>query len=64
MHRKHHPAFDAGVFKMAVELYLEFLFNEWSVKTLVSKTLVRNERGMGAMQKLGAIFSGSSSKSR
>ena len=49
---------------MAVELYLEFLFNEWSVKTLVSKTLVRNERGMGAMQKLGAIFSGSSSKSR
>ena len=38
----------------AVTLYLDFLFNEWGVKTLVGKTLVRNVRGVGAMRKLGA----------
>lgn len=44
----------SGVFPKAVALYLEFLFNEWGVKTLVGKTLVRNVRGVGAMRKLGA----------
>ena len=43
-----------GVFQQAVGCYLEFLFNEWGVKTLVGKTLVRNARGVGAMRKLGA----------
>jgi RimJ/RimL family protein N-acetyltransferase len=44
----------SGVFKKAVTLYLDFLFNQWGVKTLVGKTLVRNVRGVGAMRKLGA----------
>ena len=43
-----------GVFQQAVNCYLDFLFNEWGVKTLVGKTLVRNARGVGAMRKLGA----------
>lgn len=43
-----------GVFQKAVNLYLEFLFNEWGVTTLIGKTLVRNVRGVGAMRKLGA----------
>jgi len=42
-----------GVFQKAVDLYLDFLFNEWGVKTLVGKTLVRNGRGVGAMRRLG-----------
>ena len=44
----------SGVFKKAVGLYLDFLFNQWGVKTLVGKTLVGNARGVGAMRKLGA----------
>ena len=44
----------SGVFQKAVGLYLEFLFTQWGVKTLVGKTLVRNARGVGAMRKLGA----------
>lgn len=43
-----------GVFQQAVQLYLDFLFNAWGVKTLIGKTLVRNGRGVGAMRKLGA----------
>ncbi len=43
-----------GVFQRAVNLYLDFLFTEWGVKTLVGKTLIRNGRGVGAMRKLGA----------
>ena len=43
-----------GVFIKAMNLYLDFLFEEWGVKTLVGKTLARNERGVGAMRKLGA----------
>ncbi len=43
-----------GVFQKAVNLYLDFLFNEWGVTTLIGKTLVRNGRGVGAMRKLGA----------
>ncbi len=44
-----------GAFQKAAGLYLDFLFNEWGVKTLVGKTLVRNARGVGAMRKLGAV---------
>lgn len=44
----------SGVFQQAVNLYLDFLFNQWGVKTLIGKTLVRNVRGVGAMRKLGA----------
>jgi RimJ/RimL family protein N-acetyltransferase len=43
-----------GVFQQAIGLYLDFLFNDWGVKTLVGKTLVRNVRGVGAMRRLGA----------
>jgi len=43
-----------GVFVKAIDVYLKFLFDEWGVKTLVGKTLARNERGVGAMRKLGA----------
>lgn len=43
-----------GVFQKTVDIYLEFLFNQWGVKTLVGKTLVRNARGVGVMRKLGA----------
>jgi [ribosomal protein S5]-alanine N-acetyltransferase len=43
-----------GVFLTSIHLYLDFLFNEWGVKTLVGKTLARNGRGVGAMRKLGA----------
>ena len=45
-----------GVFQKAVNLYLEFLFTEWGVTTLIGKTLVRNGRGVGAMRKLDATI--------
>lgn len=44
----------SGVFMTAMELYLDFLFNEWGVKTLMGKTVEENARGVGAMRKLGA----------
>jgi RimJ/RimL family protein N-acetyltransferase len=43
-----------GVFQNAIELYLDFLFKDWGVKTLIGKTQVMNARAMGAMRKLGA----------
>jgi RimJ/RimL family protein N-acetyltransferase len=43
-----------GVFVKAIDLYLAFLFDQWGVKRLIGKTLARNERGVGAMRKLGA----------
>lgn len=43
-----------GVFQNAIELYLDFLFKDWGVKTLIGKTQVENARAMGAMRKLGA----------
>ena len=43
-----------GVFVKTIDRYLDFLFGEWGVKTLVGKTLARNARGVGAMRKLGA----------
>ena len=41
-----------GVFMKAIEVYLDFLFTEWGVKTLVGKTSMHNARGLGVMRKL------------
>lgn len=46
----------SGVFTQAADLYLDFLFNDWGVTTLVGRTLVGNGRGVGAMRKLGATI--------
>ena len=43
-----------GVFQKIIGVYLDFLFNQWGITTLVGKTQVRNERAMGAMRKVGA----------
>jgi RimJ/RimL family protein N-acetyltransferase len=43
-----------GIFKKAIETYLDFLFNAWGIKTLIGKTRVGNVRAMGAMRKVGA----------
>jgi RimJ/RimL family protein N-acetyltransferase len=43
-----------GVFQQAIELYLDFLFNQWGVRTLIGKTQVMNLRALGAMRKMGA----------
>ncbi len=43
-----------GVFGKTIEVYLDFLFSEWGVKTLIGKTQVTNVRAMGAMRKVGA----------
>jgi ribosomal-protein-alanine N-acetyltransferase len=44
-----------GAFQKAAGVYLDFLFEQWHVKTLVGKTQVSNTRAMGAMRKLGAV---------
>ncbi|HYB93610.1 MAG TPA: GNAT family N-acetyltransferase [Vicinamibacterales bacterium] len=43
-----------GVFLKTIDVYLDFLFNEWGIKTLIGKTQVSNARAMGAMRKVGA----------
>lgn len=43
-----------GVFQKTIDVYLEFLFGEWGIKTLIGKTQVTNLRAMGAMRKLNA----------
>ena len=43
-----------GVFQKSIDAYLDFLFNEWGVKTLIGKTQVTNVRALGAMRKVGA----------
>jgi RimJ/RimL family protein N-acetyltransferase len=45
-----------GVFQKAIELYLDFLFNQWGVRTLIGKTQVTNVRALGAMRKMGATI--------
>jgi RimJ/RimL family protein N-acetyltransferase len=45
-----------GVFQKVIDVYLDFLFNEWGIKTLVGKTQVSNVRAMGAMRKVGALI--------
>ena len=42
------------MFQTAIDAYLDFLFTEWGVKTLIGKTQVRNVRALGAMRKVGA----------
>jgi RimJ/RimL family protein N-acetyltransferase len=43
-----------GVFQKSIDVYLDFLFNEWGVKTLIGKTQVTNVRALGVMRKMGA----------
>ncbi len=43
-----------GAFRKAIDVYLDFLFTQWGVATLIGKTQVRNTRAMGAMRKVGA----------
>lgn len=43
-----------GVFQNTIDCYLDFLFNDWGITTLVGKTQVKNQRAMGAMRKVGA----------
>lgn len=43
-----------GAFLKSIEVYLDFLFNDWGVKTLIGKTQVSNVRALGAMRKVGA----------
>lgn len=43
-----------GVFQTAIDVYLDFLFNEWGIKTLLGKTQIANVRAVGVMRKLGA----------
>ena len=43
-----------GVFQKSIDVYLEFLFNEWGVRTLIGKTHCANARALGAMRKVGA----------
>ena len=45
-----------GVFQKIIDAYLDFLFTDWGIKTLVGKTQVSNARAMGAMRKLGATI--------
>ena len=42
-----------GIFVTVIELYLDFLFTHWDVRTLVGKTCAENGRGVGVMRKLG-----------
>ncbi|MEP6783311.1 MAG: GNAT family N-acetyltransferase [Acidobacteriota bacterium] len=44
-----------GTFQQAAEIYIDFLFSQWGVTSLIGKTQVSNARGMGAMRKLGAV---------
>ena len=43
-----------GVFQKSIDAYLDFLFNEWGVTTLIGKTQCNNVRALGAMRKVGA----------
>jgi RimJ/RimL family protein N-acetyltransferase len=43
-----------GVFQKSIDVYLDFLFTDWGITTLVGKTQVSNVRAMGAMRKVGA----------
>jgi RimJ/RimL family protein N-acetyltransferase len=45
-----------GVFQTAIDVYLDFLFNEFGVKSLVGKTQISNLRAVGVMRKLGATI--------
>lgn len=43
-----------GVFQKTIGVYLDFLFNQWGVKTLIGKTQIVNVRAVGVMRRMGA----------
>jgi RimJ/RimL family protein N-acetyltransferase len=43
-----------GIFRKTIDVYLDFLFDQWGIKTLIGKTQVDNVRALGAMRKVGA----------
>ena len=45
-----------GIFCATAQVFLDFLFAEWNVTSLIGRTLVRNHRALGAMRKLGGII--------
>ena len=45
-----------GAFQSAIGVYLDFLFNEWGIKTVIGKTQITNVRAVGVMRKLGATL--------
>jgi ribosomal-protein-alanine N-acetyltransferase len=52
------PFWGAGVFAEGAELVLDFVFNTIGVHRLEARAAVRNGRGNGALQKLGAVQEG------
>ena len=49
------PFWGTGVFKESAELVLDFAFDTIGVRRLEARVAVRNGRGNGAIQKLGAV---------
>jgi RimJ/RimL family protein N-acetyltransferase len=45
-----------GIFKKTIDVYLDFLFNQWGVKTLIGKTQIVNVRAVGVMRRMGATI--------
>jgi ribosomal-protein-alanine N-acetyltransferase len=52
------PFWGTGVFKEGAELMLEFVFNTIGVHRLEARAAIKNGRGNGALQKLGAVQEG------
>jgi ribosomal-protein-alanine N-acetyltransferase len=49
------PFWGTGVFKEGAELMLDFVFNTVGVHRLEARAAIKNGRGNGALQKLGAV---------
>lgn len=45
-----------GVFAPAAHLFIDSLFDRWTLTRLIGRTQARNHRGLGAMRKLGATI--------
>lgn len=43
-----------GVFQSAIDVYLDFLFDQWGVTSLIGKTQIANVRAVGVMRRIGA----------
>lgn len=52
------PFWGTGVFQEGAELVLEFVFDTLGVHRLEARAAVRNGRGTGALQKVGAVREG------
>ncbi|OFW17611.1 MAG: hypothetical protein A3H97_03020 [Acidobacteria bacterium RIFCSPLOWO2_02_FULL_65_29] len=52
------PFWGTGVFQEGAELVLQFVFDTLGVHRLEARAAVRNGRGTGALQKLGAVREG------